>query len=106
AACFDATKGSQLWVRDLSSIMPLAADARHVYATDDGGHVHALDKSTGASIWRQEKLSGRGVTGATPVGGYIAVGDYQGYVHLLDRSDGAFAARVATDGSAILLPPV
>ncbi len=106
AACFDATRGTQLWVRELSSIMPLSSDARHVYATDDAGNVHALDKTTGASIWRQEKLAGRGVTGATPVGNYVAVGDYQGYVHLLNSSDGAFAARVATDGSAILLPPV
>jgi outer membrane protein assembly factor BamB len=106
AACFDALKGSQLWARDLSGIMPLAADARYVYATDDQGNVHALDKGTGASIWRQERLAGRGVTGAAPIGSYIAVGDYQGYVHLLNQSDGAFAARVPTDGSAILLPPV
>jgi outer membrane protein assembly factor BamB len=106
AACFDALKGSPLWARDLSSIMPLAADARYVYATDDQGRVQALDKATGASIWRQEGLTGRGVTGAAPIGNYIAVGDYQGYVHLLNQSDGAFAARVATDGSAILLPPV
>jgi outer membrane protein assembly factor BamB len=106
AACFDALKGAQIWARDLSSVMPLAADARYVYATDDKGNVHALDKSTGASIWRQEQLTGRGVTGAAPIGNYIAVGDYQGYVHLLDRADGSFAGRVATDGSAILLPPV
>ncbi|MPZ42036.1 MAG: outer membrane protein assembly factor BamB [Betaproteobacteria bacterium] len=106
AGCFDALKGSQLWARDLSSIMPLAADARYVYATDDQGNVHALDRATGASIWRQEQLSGRGVTGAAPIGSYVAVGDYQGYVHLLNRADGAFAARMATDGSAILLPPV
>jgi outer membrane protein assembly factor BamB len=86
--------------------MPLAADTRYVYATDDQGNVHALDKSTGASIWRQERLTGRGVTGAAPIGNYIAVGDYQGYVHLLARSDGSFAARVATDGSPILLSPV
>lgn len=106
AACFDALKGTQLWVRDLSSVMPLAADATHVYATDDQGNVHALDKATGASIWRQEKLRGRSVTGAAPIGRFVAVGDYQGYVHFLNRSDGSFAARVATDGSAILLPPV
>jgi outer membrane protein assembly factor BamB len=106
AACFDALKGTQLWVRDLSSVMPLAADATHIYATDDQGNVHALDKATGASIWRQEKLSGRGVTGAAPFGRFVAVGDYQGYVHFLSRADGSFAARVPTDGSAILLPPV
>jgi outer membrane protein assembly factor BamB len=106
AGCFDAIKGSQLWARNLSSVMPLAAGARYIYATDDQGNVHALDKETGASIWRQERLTGRGVTGAAAIGNYVAVGDYQGYVHFLKQSDGAFAARVATDGSAILLPPV
>ena len=46
------------------------------------------------------------VTGPMPLGDYVAVGDYQGYVHFLSRSDGAFAARIATDGSAILQAPV
>ena len=104
--CFDAQKGEQLWIRDLSSLAPLAADSRNVYATDDRGGVHALDKTTGASIWKQEKLTGRSVTGAMPLGEYVAVGDYQGYVHFLSRSDGAFAARIATDGSPILIAPV
>lgn len=106
AGCFDATSGTQLWVRELSSFMPLSADSRYVYATDERGSVHALDRGTGASIWRQDRLAGRSVTGATPVGGYVAVGDYQGYVHLLNRTDGAFAARIATDGSPIHLSPV
>ncbi len=105
-ACFDAVNGTQLWVREMSSIMPLAADARYIYATDDKGNVHALDKTSGASIWKQERLLGRLPTGATVIGNYVAVGDYQGYVHFLNRSDGSLAARVATDGSAILLPAV
>jgi outer membrane protein assembly factor BamB len=104
--CFDALKGVQIWVRDLSSLAPLSADARYIYATDDKGAVHALDKVTGASIWKQEKLVGRAVTGGTPLGEFVAVGDYQGYVHFLSRADGAFAARVATDGSPILQSPV
>jgi outer membrane protein assembly factor BamB len=106
AGCFDAQNGTQLWIRDLSSIMPLSADSRYVYATDDKGHVHALDRNTGASIWRQERLAGRSVTGAVPFGTFVVVGDYQGYVHFLNRADGSIAARVATDGSPIYLPPV
>lgn len=37
---------------------------------------------------------------------YVAVADYQGYIHLLRREDGAFAARIATDGSAIRGEPL
>jgi len=106
AACFDLLKGTQLWGRDISSIMPLGGDARNVYVTDDKGSVHAFDRGTGASVWKQDKLAGRGITGPVAVDDYVAVGDYQGYVHFLSRSDGAFAARIATDGSAIVLPPV
>jgi outer membrane protein assembly factor BamB len=32
---------------------------------------------------------------------YVALGDYQGQIHLLNVEDGAFAARVPTDGSPI-----
>jgi outer membrane protein assembly factor BamB len=34
------------------------------------------------------------------------VGDFQGYVHVLSRDDGAFVARLATDGSSIGAPPI
>ncbi|RPI46668.1 MAG: outer membrane protein assembly factor BamB [Betaproteobacteria bacterium] len=106
AGCFDVLKGTQIWIRDMSGIMPLAADNRYVYSTDERGNVHALDKATGASIWKQERLTGRSVTGPAAIGNYVAVGDYQGYVHFLNRADGGFAARIATDGSAIRLSPV
>jgi len=36
----------------------------------------------------------------------VVVGDFQGYVHVLSAEDGSFAARVATDGSAIATAPV
>jgi outer membrane protein assembly factor BamB len=104
--CFDAVKGSQLWVRDLSSLTSLAADSRSLYVTDDKGGVQALAKLNGASLWRQDRLAGRGVTGPTPFRGYVAVADYQGYVHFLEANDGSVATRVATDGSAVLHAPV
>lgn len=104
--CYDVLKGTQIWARDVSSIMPLGGDARNIYLTDDKGSVHAFDRATGASLWKQDRLVGRSITGPTAVGGLVAVGDFQGYVHFLSRNDGAMAARIATDGSAILLPPV
>lgn len=105
-ACFDAVRGTLLWARDVSSIAGIALDARYLYATDDKNAVLALDRTNGASIWRQDKLSGRAVTAPLPIGRYVAVGDIEGYVHLLSSEDGAFAARIATDGSPISAPPV
>ena len=57
-------------------------------------------------MWKQDKLYGRRISGPLVSGRYVVVGDYQGYVHFLSREDGSFAARVATDGSAIVAQPV
>jgi outer membrane protein assembly factor BamB len=105
-ACIDASRGTVLWARDVSSIAGLAVDARNVYVTDDKNAVLALDKTSGASLWRQDKLLNRGVTGPLALARHVVVGDLEGYVHVISREDGAFAARIGTDGSAILAPPV
>jgi outer membrane protein assembly factor BamB len=104
-ACFDAARGTSNWSRDLSSFAGMDIDARYLYVTDDKNAVIALDKTSGASIWKQDKLSGRGVSAPLAFGRYVVVGDYQGYVHFLSREDGSFAARIATDDSAIGVPP-
>jgi outer membrane protein assembly factor BamB len=105
-ACFDLLNGNQLWVREISSIAGLSMDSRYLYISDAKGAVHALDKNSGASIWKQDKLSGRQLTTPVVLNGYVAVADYQGYVHFLSRDDGGFAARIATDGSAVVAPPL
>lgn len=105
-ACFDIASGNLLWARDISSAAGLALDERYVYVSDVRGAVHALDKRSGASLWKQDKLFARQVTAPLALGRYIAVADGQGYVHLLAREDGSFAARIATDGSQIGAAPV
>ena len=105
-ACFEVTKGTPGWAREISSVAGMAIDDRNVYVSDDRGAVVAFEKGRGASQWKQDKLFGRRISGPLAVGKYIAVGDYQGYVHFLSRDDGSFAARIATDGSAIVAQPV
>lgn len=104
-ACFDLLRGTLLWAREVSSHAGIAMDQRYVFVTDDKGAVHAFDKESGASVWKQDKLFARRVTAPKVIGGYVAVGDFEGYVHFLKIEDGSFAARVATDGSAIAAPP-
>jgi outer membrane protein assembly factor BamB len=104
--CFDSEKGAQIWARSASSPGSLVADARNVYYTESDGAIVALDKSTGASLWRQEQLLHRGVSAPVVVGDWIVAGDFEGYVHILLRDDGSFVARLPTDGSAILATPM
>lgn len=103
-ACFDLFKGSQLWTREISSISGLSMDRRYLYLSDAKGAVHALDKHTGASIWKQDKLFGRELTAPQILNGHVAVADYRGYVHILSGEDGGLAARSATDGHAVVAP--
>ncbi|MBS1220299.1 MAG: outer rane assembly lipoprotein YfgL, partial [Proteobacteria bacterium] len=105
-ACFDPIRGATLWARDASSIAGMGLDARNVYITDDRSAVQALDRARGASLWKQDKLQGRWASAPLAMGRYVIVGDFEGYVHVLSRDDGAFVARIATDGSAIRVPPV
>jgi outer membrane protein assembly factor BamB len=81
-------------------------DAITLYVTDSRGAVIAFDKQSGATLWKQEKLLNRRVTGPAVLGDFVAVGDYEGYVHVLDGDTGAFVARISTDGSPILSEPL
>ncbi|MDR0775425.1 MAG: outer membrane protein assembly factor BamB [Azonexus sp.] len=101
-ACFDMGQGGALiWSRDLSSATGLALDGRYLFVTDDKGAVHALDRLTGSSLWKQDKLVNRAVSGPAVGRGLVAVGDVEGNIHFLSREDGAFAARLQTDGTPV-----
>ncbi|HZP85192.1 MAG TPA: outer membrane protein assembly factor BamB [Burkholderiales bacterium] len=105
-ACLDATKGTIAWGRDASSATPLSADTITLYLTDASSVVVAYDRETGASVWKQDKLLNREVSGPAVVGEFVVVGDMDGYVHVLSSEDGSFAARLRTDGSPIVAQPV
>jgi outer membrane protein assembly factor BamB len=104
--CFSRASGQALWGREMSSTSGLALDARYAFVSDDKGAVHALDRSSGTSLWRQDKLHLRNLSAPFALGGAIAVADIQGYVHFLDRESGAFVGRVQTDGSPVSTNPV
>jgi len=105
AACFDLVKGTPNWGRDVSSIAGLAVDRTNLYIADDKSAILAFELSGGGSLWKQDKLYGRYVSGPVATGRYVAVGDFQGYVHFVSREDGSFVARVPTDGSPIVAQP-
>ena len=100
-ACFDIAGGNTLWTRDLSTASGLALDDKSAYVTDDQDNVHALDRDTGASRWKQDKLLRRRVTAPVVVDGKVVVGDSLGYLHVLSKDDGAFLGRVSVDGGAV-----
>jgi outer membrane protein assembly factor BamB len=105
-ACFDVQRGTLFWSRDFGSLAGLTVDNRYLYLTDDKGAIQALDKTTGASVWKQDKLAQRFPAGPVVVGDYLGIVDAEGYLHLLDRNDGTLVGRVATDGKAPASQPI
>lgn len=105
-ACIEITKGTVVWGRDGASASSLGADAITLYLTDPAGIVLAYDRETGATVWKQDKLLNREVSGPAVVKDQVVVGDFEGYVHALSLEDGAFVARLSTDGSAIASQPL
>jgi len=105
-SCFDILRGTQNWTRDVSSLSGISGDGALYYVIDDAGAVHALDASTGASLWKQDKLAGRRPVAGQLAGEWLAVIDVEGYVHLLATKSGTYAGRLATDGSPPTSQPV
>ncbi len=97
--CFEITRGTINWSRDISSLYGLASDARNIYVTDDRGAVHALDGINGASVWKQDLLAARKIGGPQRVGDFVGVVDVEGFLHLLSPINGAYVGRIATDGT-------
>jgi outer membrane protein assembly factor BamB len=105
-AALDFATGSPLWGRDISSYAGLAVDSRHVYVTDQHSDVWALDRFSGASVWKQDALHGRALTAPAVQGDAVVVGDFEGYLHWLSLDDGHIEARWRLDSDGIQAGPL
>ncbi len=100
--CVESLSGNVLWSRDISSADGVAVDAKHLYVADTDGNLTALDKISGATVWKQEKLQRRDLGTPVAVNGRILLGDRLGFVHALAPDTGELTGRVQTDGSRVL----
>ena len=113
-AAIDVQKGQFLWARDFSTYTGVTVDAKAIYSSDERSHIWALDRFSGATMWKQEKLQARNVTRPVLFGDYLVVGDADGYLHVMSKFDGHFIARVSVGGyddeflseNGVLVPPV
>jgi len=102
----DLLQGKLLWERDIFSYVGLGIDDHALYVTDTKSHIWALDRNTGASLWKQTQLQARGLTAPVSIGDYVVVGDKEGYLHWLQRDNGQFAVRYRLSHYRILVPPL
>ena len=106
AACFGLETGRRNWSIQTSAVGSLGYDDERIFVSDEAGYVMALDRGTGAVLWRNESFKYRKITGPTVLGPWVMVGDLDGIVSVLSASDGSYVGRAKTDGSQILTNPI
>ncbi len=96
--------GRIIWTRDLDSYVGMAVDAYRIYLADSQGIIWALDRTTGATLWKQDALLRRSITKPQLHKQYLVVGDFNGFLHWIRRDNGKVAARVRLDTSDYVAP--
>lgn len=105
-AALNLATGARGWVRPFSSYNRMAAGPNALYATDEFGHLWAVEPSTGNNIWTQKSLSGRQLSPPAFVGRWVAVGDLEGYLHWIDPATGDIKGRIRVGDEPIQAPLV
>jgi len=101
-----AESGQVLWTREISSHTGGGVDSNNLYVTGEASQLYAMSRRSGRESWQHEVLLNRDVTGPTPYGSSIVVGDFDGYVHWFDIREGALQARMRADGDRITSAPL
>ena len=102
----DIRRAQLNWSRKLSSFSGVEYSKAGLFTSDDKDFIWALDSSNGATLWKQEKLKGRQITRPVSVKNSLVVADYESYLHFISAFDGHFQARIETDGSGVIVPPI
>ncbi len=100
--CLETLSGTVGWSREISSAGGVALDAKHLFVADTDGNVHALDKTSGTSVWKLEKLQKRELGSPVVVSNRVLVSDAEGIVHALSSDKGELIGRFSTDGSRVI----
>lgn len=98
--------GSIAWTRDISSYNSVGLDGDKLYVSDSDSRVWALDRSNGATVWRQDELNDLQLTAPRRHGEYLVVGGSDGYLYWLAPDDGSIVARREIGGTRIVVAPL
>jgi len=98
--------GQIIWATEMSSHHGLSLDWTSVYVAEAEGVVVAVNRSSGAELWRQGALRMRRLTAPTPIDQSVVVGDFEGWLHWLDVYTGNIQARYRAGKAAFVSAPV
>ncbi len=101
-----ADSGRLLWFKDISSATGVQVDRTNLAVSEKNGDLWMLDRRNGATTWKLDRMSNRGLTRPAFYGAYVVVGDKEGYLHWLDTDIGSFVARVRAGKKGFAAAPL
>ncbi|MEM9301129.1 MAG: outer membrane protein assembly factor BamB [Pseudomonadota bacterium] len=104
-AALTANSGRLLWVKDMSSAGGVSVSRTQLAVADSNDAVWGIDRLTGGTLWKQDALVRRLVTGPAYHGDAVVVGDFEGYLHWMAEDDGRFVARQKAGSSGLVVRP-
>lgn len=105
-AVLDQEGGRPYWTKEMSTYGQMASALGTLFVADSTGHVWAIDQRNGTTLWKQDLLYGRGLTGVSVQRGQIVVGDAEGYLHWMDAATGKITARTRHHRKGFAAAPV
>lgn len=98
--------GEFIWRKPASVYKNMALGKETLYLTDSHDVLMAFNSKNGNLIWKQDKLTARGLTEPVLMDKYVLVGDKTGLVHVLDANTGKMLARSQLQGAIEVAPVV
>lgn len=96
--------GRIIWTRDIDSYSGMSVDPYRIYLADSQGILWAFDRSTGATLWKQDALLRRSITKPLLHEQYLVVGDFNGFLHWVRRDNGKLVARIRLSDDSYATP--
>ena len=98
----NATTGSEVWSKPISSYGGVAVGFAHVFVANDEGEVLAFNKLKANEVWRNETLKYRRLSSPTVVQNMVVVSDFEGYLHFMSQVNGEIVARKHPDSDGVM----
>jgi outer membrane protein assembly factor BamB len=101
-AAVNLQTGEPIWSYSAGSVVGLSLADRAVILTDSASNVIALDRRSGAELWKQTKLLNRQLSAPRVLNGNVLVADFEGYVHAINLETGDIVGRTKLSGAVIM----
>lgn len=104
-SAYQINSGTKVWQKNVSAYQNMTTDDQALYITDKDYALWALDKKTGLTLWKQEALKGRKITGPAVNQAHVFVADPGGVVHWVNKHNGVLQGNLAL-GGGFYFPPI